>query len=118
MLERSEGEDDSVVADMMKDLRLVNRHWCSWATRAIGVLRPSPNAPLETLVEMVAETFVNVRSLTLDKLLKIDDKDLVTLCKLSALTVLDITQSGVGSRNITDKGVSSLGSLSALKELH
>ena len=55
------------------------------------MLRPPPDAPLEPLVDVVANRFINVRSLKLDKLMKIDDEDLVTLCKLSTLTVLDIT---------------------------
>ena len=118
MLEQSEGKDDRIVADMMKGLRLVNRHWSVWANESYGVLRPPPDAPLETLVDVVAKSFINMRYLKLDKLMKIDDKDLATLCKLSTLTVLDITQSGVGSRNVTGKVVSSLGNQSALKEIH
>ena len=95
-LEQSEGEDDSIIADMM-ELRLVNRHWSLWATRAIGVLRPS-NVPLEKLLKMVAERFVNVRSLKLGNIEKINDEDLVTLCKLSTLTILDVTRSRCGLR--------------------
>ena len=114
MLEQSEGKDDRTVANAMKDLRLVNQHWSVWATRTIGVLRPPPDARLETLVDVVDKRFINVRSLRLDKLRKIDDEDLVTLCKLSTLTVLDITQSRVGSRKITYMGVSSLKDLDLL----
>ena len=57
-----------------------------------------------------------MRSLKLGNLLKIDDEGLVALCKLSTLTILDVTWSigfCFGSympRNITDMGMYSLGS--------
>ena len=76
------------------------------------MLRPQ-NVPLETLVKMVAKRFVNVKSLKLDRLLKIFDEGLVTLCKLSTLTVFDIPRSGVGPMNIADMSVSSIGNPSA-----
>ena len=56
MLEQSEGEDDIIVADTMKKLRLVNQHWSLWSTGTIGVLRPR-NSPVHTVLDMVAETF-------------------------------------------------------------
>ena len=59
-----------------------------------------------------------MESLKLDNFLKIDDEDLVTSCKLSTLTFLEVTQSDFGSRNITDMGVSFLTNLRALQELH
>ena len=78
MLQQSEGKDDIIISNTMKESRLINRHWSSWATRAIGVLRP-PNVPLETLLEMVAEKFVDARSITLYKIRNTDDEDVVTL---------------------------------------
>ena len=90
MLEHSEGKDDSIVANTMEKLQLVNQHWSSWATRTIRVLWP-PNVPLETLVEMLGERFVNVRSLDLDNITIIDGEGLLTPCKLSILTIPDVT---------------------------
>lgn len=83
MLEHSEGEYDIIVIEIMKELRSVSWHWSSWSSRAIEVLRP-PNDLLETLLEIVAERFVNVRSLILDNIRKIDDEYLTTLsnCQL------------------------------------
>ena len=119
MLEQSEGKDDRIIGNAMKKLQLVNHHWSSWATRAIGVLRPPADVPLETLVEVLAKRFLNVRNLKQDKIKKIDDEYLFALCKLSTLTVLDVTVNMYFcSREITDRGASSLASLSALKELH
>ena len=65
-----------------------------------------------------------MRSLYLDNLEKIGDEDLAALCKLSKLTILDVTRDidfhfgFYTSRGITDMGMHSLGSLSALKELY
>ena len=90
MLEQSEGEDDRIVSNAMKELRLVSRYWSPRATSAIGVLRLPKHVLVKTLVETVAKSFINVRSLKLDKVERIDDENLVTLCKLSILTALDI----------------------------
>ena len=117
MLEQSESDDDCLESTM-KSLRLVNQHLCSWSTRAIGMLRP-PNVPLSVILEAVATKFVNVKSLKLDKIQNIGDEDLVEVCKLSTLTCLDLSPiTCFYDRNITDIGVNSLGSLSALKELN
>lgn len=68
--------------------------------------------------------FVNVRSLDLDQFENIGDEYLAALCKLSKLTILDVTRDidfhfgFYTSRNITEMGMHSLGSLSALKELY
>ena len=69
-------------------------------------------------MEMMAKRFINARSLKLDEFKNIDDDDLDTLCKLSILTVLDVTGGEFWGRKITNRNVSSLASLSALKELH
>ena len=109
--------DDEIVANTMKKLRLVNRHWCLWATRAIEILRP-PNVPLRTLLTMVVEKFVNLRSLKLENVKKIGDEDLVNLGKLLSLMCLSFAPCKWHySREITDMGVSALGSLGGLKEL-
>ena len=59
----------------MKMLRLVIRHWSSWATGSTDELK-LPGVPLETLLEVVGEKFVSLRSLKLDRVRKIDDEDL------------------------------------------
>ena len=44
-------------------------------------------------MKMVAKRFINVKSLKLDNLQKIDDEELAALSKLSMLTGLDISKS-------------------------
>ena len=56
------------------------------------MLRPE-NVPLKKLFKMLTMRFVNVRSLKLDNLLKIENQDLVAPCTLSTLTILDVTWS-------------------------
>ena len=58
------------------------------------MLRP-PNVLLETLLEIVSERFVNVRSLILDNIRKVDDEDLAILSNLSTWTILDVTPSHI-----------------------
>ena len=116
MLEQAEG-DDGIVTNTMRNLRLVNRHWSSWAKSAIQMLTPS-NVPLCTLLIMVIEKFVNLRSLKLERMEKICDEDLVSLGKLSTLTFLSFDRRTYPFvRKFGDVGVRSLVNLNALKEL-
>lgn len=109
--------DDGCVVDTMKMLRLVNRHWSLCATESTDMLRP-PAVTLETLLEVVREKFVSLRSLRLDRIRKIDDEYLANLCKLSSLTCVDISRVCFDYiRDITDTGLKFLGSLRRLKDL-
>ena len=83
MFEQTERHDD-IVANIMKKLRLVNRHWSLCATRASELLRP-PNVPLRTMLTMVVKKLVNLRYLKLENVNKIGDGDLVNLGKLSLI---------------------------------
>ena len=117
MLEQM-ARNDGIVANTMKELQLVNKHWCSWATGAIETLRP-PNVPMRTLLMMVADKFVNLRFLKIGNIKKVADEDLVNIGKLQTLTYLSFTPYGSDYvREITDMGVSSLGSLNASKDLY
>ena len=116
MLKQSQSKDGRI-ADTMKMLRLVNRHWSSWATKAIEMVRP-PDVPWGMLLEVVIEKFVNLRSLKLDRIIMIDDEDLANLCKLSSLTCVDFSRVCLNYiRNITDMDLKSLGNLRRLKDL-
>ena len=94
MLEQTEG-DGGIVANTMKGLRLVNKHWSSWATRAIEMLKPL-NVPLSTLLTKVTEKFVTLRCLKLDNMEKVGDEDLINLGKLPTLTCLSFDQCNYG----------------------
>ena len=84
------------------------------------MLKPQ-NVPLNKLLKMVTMRFVNVRSLKLDNLLKIDDEGLVAPCTLFTLTILDVTWSiglCLGSymlSNIARHGYAFLGHSECLK---
>ena len=81
------------------------------------MLRP-PHVPLQTLLGVVGEKFVSLRSLKLERIRKINDEDLVNLCKLSSLTCLDFSMAGHGCvRDITNIGMNPLGILRELKDL-
>ena len=74
MLKQPESSDS--IAQTMAQLRLVNRHWSSWATGAIAILRVARNGvPLGQLVE----TFANLRSLKLERMRLITDDELQVL---------------------------------------
>ena len=116
MLEQAEG-DNGIVANTTKELRLVNKHWAWWATSTIEMLKP-PNVPLRTLLAMVADNSVNLRSLKLKRMEEVDDEGLVGLDKLSILTCPSFARCNYYYvRDITYMGVSSSESLNALKEL-
>lgn len=117
MLEQTE-EDDHIVANTMKQLQLVNKHWSSWATRSIEILRPA-NVSLRTLLTIMAEKFVNLRSLMSENIMEIGDEELVSLGMLSTLKCLNLSSDNICfiREKITVVGVSSLVSLHALKEL-
>lgn len=73
---------------------------------------------METLLEMVGEKCVSLRSLRLERIRKIEDEDLVTLCKLSSLTCLNFSITCcqcVG--DLSDIGMKYLGSLRELQVL-
>ena len=112
MLELSESSDGET-EHIMKNFRLVNGHWSSWATSATTMLRPSGNCiPLWELVEMAPRTFINLKSLHLDRVYLIaDDDELRILCRLHNLKRLDLSSIENPFYTLTDVGVGYLASL-------
>ena len=79
----------------------------------------SPNVPSRALLAMVGKRFVNLRCLKLENMKNLGEEDLISLGNLPSLACLSFPRCNYSfAREITDMGVISLGSLSALKELH
>ena len=104
----------------MKNLRLVNRHWSSWATGATTMLRVTEHHVLFTeLVEMLAEKFVSLSILYLHEMNTITDDGLHALLKLPSLTHLYLGDKGyTRADRVTDVGMGYLGRLTALRVLN
>ena len=113
MMEKSE-RDLHKKLQVMKALRLVNRHWSSWATEAINTLSPSTkHITLCTLTERVAAVFVNVSTLLVRDVHHVTADGSWGLRRLPNLTHLDLK----GAQRIFDQALQFFGALTALREL-
>lgn len=112
MLEKSEARPRVIVRTMVQ-LRLVNRHWSSWATRATTVFRAEQdNVRLASIVEK----FVNLSSLEISTC--ITGSGLRTLSRLSCLTQLEIIHPlYYADRGLTDKSLRYLQNVTTLRRL-
>ena len=55
-LEEQDDDADNVMQPM-ETLRLVNRHWCQWATKATTILNPrGSHVRLERVVDMISQS--------------------------------------------------------------
>lgn len=98
---------------LLKSVRLVNRHWCQWATDATTFVTPTRSAPLEQSLEAIATRFKKVEGLRLACHLRATDKGLRSLAKIPHLKHLDLR----GCARVTDAGVRCLRSLKHLTHL-
>ena len=70
------------MAQTMKNLWLVNRHWSSWAPGATKMLRiPKLYVSLRDIVEALADKFFNVEGVQLDRVSFLTDNGLHALHK-------------------------------------
>ena len=137
-LEVPEAGDHSLL-QLMKTLRLVNRHWSRWATTATTMLKPGgQHIKLKKLVEVISQQFVNLNTLDLDRMMNTPDDGLSCLSTLPNLTYLSLsgkyTTTNAGVRHfwvlqclrglslkccqyLTDVGIKELASLTALTKL-
>ena len=112
-LEEWDGDPDDVM-QTTETLRLVNRHWCQWVTKATTMLNlEGMHVQLEELMDTISRKFVNINTLHLYRMKNITNDGLCCLSMLPNLTHLSLE----GSRDITDEGVGYLGDLQCLKEL-
>ena len=118
-LEQSEGEVD-IELQVMKHLRLINRHWSSWTTGAIGLLRPGKyNVPLDQSVKLAFQKLVNVRILVLNRTDMITDREMQSLRQMSNLTQLDLPRNlWLSARPFTEAWGKSLETLTTLRHLN
>lgn len=98
---------------LLKSARLVNRHWCQWATDATTFVTPTRSAPLEESMSAIAARFQNVQGMRLACHLRATDTGLQSLIKIPHLKRLDLR----GCTSITDAGIKSLQSLKQLTHL-
>lgn len=91
--------------------RLVNRHWCRWATCQIKTLQPKRTAAVDHVLESIATNFTHLQSLTLHSATSVTDW--APLVKIPAIR----HESRLGVRFIYDNGLQGLRRLSALRYL-
>eukprot|EP00803_Ostreobium_quekettii_P002706 evm.model.scf_2398.3 EVM.evm.TU.scf_2398.3 scf_2398:18006-20638(+) len=123
------------LAPIIRSARLVNRHWCRWASELVMAVSVSSYVPLEQMVSKVLHRFKGVRKVSIgrggayysaadfdhnrpDGLVygnkcRYDECDLARLQKLRGLTHLD-----VGNVFVKDAGLECVGALTFLKWLH
>ena len=96
--------------------RLVNRHWCKWATEATQSLKlrivRGLKVPTETRMEMISTKFKNLTQLDLSSCLGVTNRVLHRLVELPTLRALELRQAA-----ITDEGLSCFVNSTSLKRL-
>ena len=118
LLEQLEGSGDVVVQTIAR-LRLVNKHWCLWATRATTILKPHlSHSPWTSVVQK----FVNINTIIFKPRFMVTDYLLDKLCQFSSLTSLHFdgdSQLTIGyyKHYFTDIGRGCLGRMTTLRDL-
>ncbi|CAD7696675.1 unnamed protein product [Ostreobium quekettii] len=110
ILDASEGR----AWQMTKHARLVNRHWCRWAEKAITSVEPTNVVSLDVVVDRIARTFTRVRCLKLRRAQGPGDGGLPALERIQAtLRALDMSSCS----QMTDAGLECVGRLAELTDL-
>eukprot|EP00210_Caulerpa_lentillifera_P004951 g4725.t1 len=99
---------------LIKSLRLVNKHWCESATKAVTYLNPHTleKEDLPKLVTLMKTHFVNVTKLQVPAVW-IDDESCATIAAIPQVNDLEV----FWGDSITDKGLGYLSSASNLRSL-
>ena len=105
-----------VVVETMAWLRLVNKHWSSWATRATTALKPGV---CRFPGEMVVKKFVNTNTMILRQECDMIGYLLENLCQFSSLTSLFLvtTDRGWERRVMSVDQIKNITSLTSLTRL-
>ncbi|CAD7699235.1 unnamed protein product, partial [Ostreobium quekettii] len=116
LLDRVRAEFGDGGHSMIRVARLVNRHWCAWATQATECLALCGGQHVGRVIDMLAPKFDRVRRLKLKYPFGCDDRALARLAGFRSLTHLELQD--YRGQALSVDAVASLATVPKLSKLH